>query len=281
MEKNKVSVIMGVYNCEGTVEEAIDSIIKQTYSNWELIICDDASTDNTYNICQEYKAEYPNKIKLIRNKTNKKLAYTLNRCLEYAEGYFIARMDGDDISKETRFEKQVNFLKKNPRIDLVGTAMQRFKNNKYNKNELADIVYCVRNPDKFTLQKTIPFNHATIMTYKYVYNKLNGYTVTKRTERGEDQDLWFRFFYKGFNGANLNEPLYMVRENLAAIERRTFKVRFNTFKTKIFGYKLLNYSFYWYFRAFITLIFKTIIPDKFILLYRKYQKIKFNLLDNN
>ena len=109
-EKMMISIIMGIYNCAETLSDAIDSIIAQTYDNWELIMCDDGSTDNTYNIAQEYKERYPDKIVLLKNEKNMGLNYTLNKCLEVASGEYIARMDGDDISLPTRFEKEIGFL---------------------------------------------------------------------------------------------------------------------------------------------------------------------------
>ena len=271
MDEKKISVIMGVYNCEDTVVDAIESILMQTYSNWELIICDDYSTDNTYEILKQYKIEYPNKIVLLNNKINCKLPYTLNKCLKYSSGNYIARMDGDDISCNNRFEKQIGFLESNPETDLVGTSMQRFDGK-----EVADILYSIQNPDKYTLKKRLPFNHATIMTYKKVYDKLNGYTVSKRTERCEDYDLWFRFFDKGFKGDNLIEPLYYVRENINAIKRRTIKSRFNAYRTTIIGFRLLNYPLHWYIFPTIKMLFKVMVPTKLILIYREYQNIKFS-----
>ena len=122
----KVSIIMGVYNCAETLSESIDSIIVQTYSNWELIICDDCSTDNTYEVMLKYSSEYPDKIKIIKNKINLTLGPTLNRCLNYATGDYIARHDGDDLYINNKLEKQVLFLEKNKEYDLVGTAMDIF-----------------------------------------------------------------------------------------------------------------------------------------------------------
>lgn len=271
MNNDKISIIMGVYNCEDTLGEAIESLLSQTYTDWELIVCDDCSTDSTYAILQDYKRKDPNRIILLKNKKNSKLAYTLNKCLEKATGHYVARMDGDDVSSSDRFEKQVNFLQNNPNIDLVGTAMQRF-----NKDGLADIVVPIQKPDKFSLKNEVPFNHATIMTYKYVYEQLNGYTVSTRTMRSQDYDLWFRFFHNGFQGKNILEPLYYVRENEDAIKRRTFKVRFNAYKTTLIGFKLLNYPLHWYIKPTCTLLIKGIVPVKIVLAYRKYQAYKFN-----
>ena len=93
---------MAIYNCASTLEEAIESILNQTYTNWELIMCDDGSSDNTYAVAKKYADKYADKIILIRNESNKKLPATLNHCLKYVTGEYVARMDGDDISAENR-----------------------------------------------------------------------------------------------------------------------------------------------------------------------------------
>lgn len=268
----KISVIMAIYNCAETLPAAIESIINQTYTNWEFILCDDASTDNTYEIAQSYKLKYPEKIILIRNEENSRLAYSLNHCLQHATGDLVARMDGDDISHPERFEKQVTYLEEHPEFDVVGTAMQRFND----KDGMADIVYPTENPNYFTLKKTVPFHHATIMTYKRVYDTLNGYTVSERTMRGQDYDLWFRFYHAGFNGNNMTDALYMVREDMDAIKRRTFQVRWKTYQTTRYGFKLLNYPKSWLVQAFLITLIKSFTPHLLQYAYRKWQKQKNN-----
>lgn len=267
---DKISIIMGIYNCADTLPLAIDSILAQTYSEWELIMCDDCSTDNTYEIAQGYAEKYPEKIILIKNEENKRLAYTLNHCLECATGEFVARMDGDDISQPERLEKQLRFLKENPQYQLVGTKMQRFSDE-----GLADVVDIEEYPDKYTIIKQSPFNHATILTYKYVYDQLEGYTVEKRTERGQDYDLWFKFFAKGFQGYNIQEPLYLVKEDLGAIKRRTAKSRLLILQTTKIGYKMLGFSRCQYWKAAIKTYIKCLIPSWMMLKYRKKQKNQY------
>ena len=262
-----ISILMGIYNCAPTLREAIDSIIDQTYDNWELILCDDCSTDDTYNIAAEYRDKYPEKIILLQNKTNSRLAFTLNYCLEHATGEFVARMDGDDISAPDRFKKQVAFLKSHPDIVLVGTAMQRFSDD----GSYGAIAYCEEYPDKDTPYKTgLVFNHATIMAYRWVYEELGGYTVSPRTMRGQDRDLWYRFLAAGYKGANIQEPLYLVRENEDAIKRRSSKVRWNSYKTEVIGYSLLHYNFLRYIKPTIGLL-KIFVPANLMLYYRKWQ----------
>ena len=112
-KKPLISVIMGIYNCADTLDEALQSIVRQTYTNWEVILCDDGSKDGTIAVAQSYVDKYPDKFILLKNEKNMGLNYTLNHCLEAVRGQFVARMDGDDISVETRFEKEINFLLEN------------------------------------------------------------------------------------------------------------------------------------------------------------------------
>ncbi len=271
MKKDLISIIMAVYNCAPTLRESIDSILNQTYENWEFIICDDCSTDNTLEIVREYEAKYPDKFKVIQNEVNSKLSFSLNHCLKYAQGEFIARMDGDDISLPERFEKQVKYLREHPDVDLVSTLVQRF-----DKNGLADVINKPEFPDRFTQRRQVAFNHATIMTYKYVYDKCGGYTVSKRTIRAQDYDLWFRFFYHSFKGVNMQEPLYLMREDMNAIKRRTFKVRFNAYRTTVKGFRLLKYPISWYIKPTIVFIVKGLTPNFIAYKYRQHQAKKAN-----
>ena len=105
----KISVIMGIYNCANTLGEALDCIINQTYTNWEVIMCDDYSSDDTVQIAEKYVQKYPGKFLLLKNKENHGLNYTLNKCLKVANGDYIARMDGDDLCAVDRFEKKLRF----------------------------------------------------------------------------------------------------------------------------------------------------------------------------
>lgn len=259
MNKPKVSIIMGIYNCEDTLPAAIDSIVNQTYDNWELVMCDDASTDDTYNVANSYVEKYPDKMVLLRNAENMRLSYSLNKCLEKASGPLIARMDGDDISKEDRLAVQVDYLLNHTEYQVVGTAMQRFDENGYH-----DIMHPKQDPDRMTMRVGTPFFHATIMTYKYVYDKLNGYTVLERTKRAQDHDLWFRFYSVGFSGNNIDKALYYVRDDGNAIRRRTAKGRIESFKTTVYGYKLLGFPKRWLLKPAMLTFIKCLVPYKII-----------------
>ena len=120
---------MGIYNCARTLNEAIDCIIQQSYTNWEVIMCDDCSVDNTIDVAEQYVLKYPDKFVLLKNKKNQGLNYTLNRCLKHATGDYIARMDGDDLCDENRFQREVEVLENNPDIAIVSTDMYFFDEN--------------------------------------------------------------------------------------------------------------------------------------------------------
>ena len=106
----KISIIMGIYNCGKTLDEALKSILDQTYTDWEIVMCDDGSSDNTLEIAEKYQANYPEKVTVLKNEQNMGLNATLNKCLKATKGEYIARQDGDDISLPDRFIKEVKFL---------------------------------------------------------------------------------------------------------------------------------------------------------------------------
>lgn len=203
MKEKLISVLIPTYNVGKYVKEAVESILNQTYSNLELIIVDDASTDNTFDILKEL-AEYDKRIKLFRNSKNSKIVETLNFALTKATGTYIARMDGDDISLPTRIMQQYLFLIENPCIDLVGCQPISIdeKGNELSYHELIvdeKKIYKV-------LSCTSPVLHIWL-TKKSVYEKLNGYRLSPT----EDYDFLLRMKTEGLRFTNLDEFLYKVR----------------------------------------------------------------------
>jgi glycosyltransferase EpsE len=219
-EKYRISVIMGIYNCAPTLAEALDSLLAQTYQSFKVIMCDDGSTDNTMEVAQQYVDRYPGKFILIKNEHNLKLAATLNHCLEYVDTEYVARMDGDDISMPTRFEKQIMFLDENPQFALVSCPMIYFDEN----GDWA-IGTSVTYPGIQQFKKGAPHCHAPAMLRTKTYLSVNGYTANARTERVEDYYLWYKIYRAGMVGANLSEPLYKMRDDKNAFSRRTIRFR--------------------------------------------------------
>lgn len=262
----RISVIMGIYNCENTLKDAIDSILHQNYTYWELILYDDGSTDGTYDIAREYKDRYPDKIGLYHNEQNHKLSYALNKCLQHADGDLIARMDGDDISHPERFEKQVRYLQEHPDIDLVGTQMRKFDETGYHGIQRAPL-----DPKPEMLRGGTPIFHATIMARRNVFDVLGGYTESPMVEGVEDVDLWFRFFEKGFKAATIDETLYDVRMDASALKRRTLRRRIRSIRTRAAGYKRLGFPRRWLIKPACILIAKGLMPQSIKKCYLRHQ----------
>lgn len=224
----KISVLMGIYNCAGTLSEAIDSILCQTCPDWKLILCDDGSADDTYAVAEAYRQKYPDKILLLQNEKNMGLNYTLNHCLRHARGQFIARMDGDDLSLPDRFEKELQALESNPDMAVVSTAMEYF-------DERGTWGTCavIQRPQPADLLRGTPFCHAPCMMRREAICSVGGYTVDDKFLRVEDYDLWVKFYAAGYRGMNLQEPLYRMRDDRNAASRRKFKYRINEARVKI------------------------------------------------
>lgn len=234
----RVSIIMGIYNCAATLPEAIDSILAQTYTGWKLIMCDDGSKDDTYQVAQKYQQKYSDKIILIKNGKNMGLNYTLNHCLKFADTKYIARMDGDDISHPKRFEKEIEFLDTHPEYAIVSTPMIYFdENGEWGRGRGGNV------PSKESIVKGTPHCHAPCMIRKEAFDAVEGYTVDPKFLRMEDYDLWVKMYAAGYRGYNLSEHLYMMRDDRNATNRRAYKYRINEARVKVKAIKLLNLKF--------------------------------------
>lgn len=217
---------MGIYNCADTLLEAIESLLSQTYQDFKVIMCDDASSDNTYEIASQYVERYPGRFILLRNKNNLTLAPTLNRCLEFVDTEYVARMDGDDLCDPTRFEKQIRFLDSHPEFSHVSSAMKYFDESGF-YGETKPLNPIPRNND---FKKGSPYCHAPTMFRKSALDSIGGYTDEARVERIEDYYLWYKMHKAGLQGFNLEEPLYWMRNDRKAFSRRKLKDRYRAFK---------------------------------------------------
>jgi len=231
---------MGIYNCAPTLAEALDSLYAQTFQDFKIILCEDGSTDDTYNVAKSYADKHDN-IVLVRNEKNMGLNYTLNHCLEYADTEYCARMDGDDISLPTRFAKEVEFLDAHPEYAIVTTPMKHF-----DKNGIYRVGKGGFEPKLTDFPKYSPFCHAPCMVRTEAYRAVGGYTVAENLLREEDYHLWIKMYQKGFRGYTLKEPLYMMRDDRNAAKRRTFKARKNEAYVKHLAVKMLGLPFYYH-----------------------------------
>lgn len=237
----KISVLMGIYNCASTLAESIESLLNQTYKDFELVLCDDGSSDETYQEAKKYADQYDNII-LLRNETNRGLNYTLNRCAQVASGEYFARQDGDDLSLPERFEKEVAILAKHPEISLVSSAMTHF-------DEQGDFKI-KRNPEYPQPKDFVsgpPFCHAPCMIRREAFHVVGGYSESERLLRVEDYHLWFKLYAAGFKGYNIPDSLYKMRDDRNAFSRRTWKNRMNEVYVRYLGYRMLKLPVWNYF----------------------------------
>ncbi len=231
----KISVISGAYNIGKcySFQKSMESILSQTFSDFEFIICDDGSEDNTFDLISEY-AKNDTRIKLIKNETNLGLAAALNNCLKIAEGEFIARHDLDDYNAPDRFEKQLDYMEKNPKTALLGTACFLFDENGVWGEESFPLN--VKNND-FLFSS--PYKHGSVMMRKDVLLSAGGYRIAKETYRTEDYDL-FMTLQTFAPGANLCEKLYYFCEDKQTLLRRKYKYRIDEAKVRSRGFKKLG-----------------------------------------
>ncbi|WP_461811499.1 glycosyltransferase family 2 protein [Faecalimonas sp.] len=239
----KISVIMGIYNCAETLQEALDCILNQSYTNWEVIMCDDCSADNTVDVAEKYVIKYPYRFVLLKNRENRGLNYTLNKCLKYATGNYIARMDGDDLCDKDRFMKEVEVLENNSDIAIVSTDMEFF-----DENGIWGRTHTEKLPLKADFLRATPFCHAACMVHRSAYMDVKGYSVSNRLLRVEDYHLWIKMYEKGYKGMNIQECLYSMRDDRNAQGRRKFKYRLNEayvkgYAIKKLGLKKINYVY--------------------------------------
>lgn len=234
----RVSVVMGMYNCADTLRRAIMSILNQTYQDWELILCDDASTDNTYSVALEF-ARQDSRIVLLRNEHNAGCNIVLNRCIEVARGAYIAVMDGDDIALPERIEKEVAVLDAHPEYAIVGSAAIHF-------NEQGDFLVVNKKemPSPMSFVRGIPHVHPSCMVRREALLAIGGYVTDKHMNRVEDYFMMVRLYASGYKGFNLQEPLLRFCDDARSYARRTWRNRLNEVHTYNRSFTLLRLPFY-------------------------------------
>lgn len=239
---------MGIYNCAPTLQDALDSLYAQTYQDFEIILCDDGSKDNTYELALENQKKHPN-IVLLSNPCNMGLNQTLNNCLAVARGEYIARMDGDDICMPDRFKTELCFLEGHPEYAIVSTPMEYFdeKGTFMTGKGRGEI-----KPEHF--KHGSPICHAPCMVRKEAYDKVGGYSVSPKLLRVEDYNLWFKMYAAGYKAYMLEKPYYRMRDDRIAKNRRKWSGRINEHYVMSTGFKMLGLPWYYQLYAFRPLI---------------------------
>ena len=244
MSKDKlVSIIIPVYNAASYLEETINSIQEQTYSNWEAIFIDDCSSDNSYNLIKKYQKE-DKRIKLIKNKTNSGAAVSRNNGINHAEGDYLCFLDADDKWHPEKLEKQINFMQElNCEFSFTG---YQFANEKCNPNGKIVSV-----PDKINYQQALKNTTIWTSTVMFDMNKLSKEDIhMPNIKRGQDTATWWKVLKKIQYAYGLNEVLSYYRrtnDSLSANKltalKRTWNLYRNVEHLNIF-YSM--YCFFWY-----------------------------------
>ena len=228
----KISVIMCVYNTsQDYLNTSINSILNQTFSDFEFIIYNDGSEKNCTEILRSM-AKLDERIVYVESKNNHGLAYGLNECIKIAKGEFIARMDADDYCDLKRFEVQLKELN-DKKLDLIGSNIKLFDSDGVWGEET---FYSILNKNSFLFNS--PMCHPTILGTNKIFNEL--YCDKKYCYRCEDYDFFMKIFAKGYKIGNSSEYLYFFREDDDAISRRKFRYRINEMCVRFIGFKRLH-----------------------------------------
>lgn len=230
-----LTVIMCVYNCpsEQMLTRAVDSVLNQTFRDFEFLICDDGSTNGSRAWLRE-EARRDNRIRLLANEKNEGLAFALNKCLARAKGRYIARQDADDYSLPTRLQLQTDFLDSHKNIAFVGADCFLYDQNG---------VHGERHMPEYPCGKDFlfnsPFVHGSVMFRREVFDRCGLYRTVGKCRKYEDYDLFMRIYAEGLQGANLNRALYAFYSE----EKKNFvsrRMRLDEFLVRKEGFRRLG-----------------------------------------
>ena len=216
-----VSIITPLYNSEKYIAETIESVLAQTYSNWEMIIVDDCSKDNSTKIVEEYQKK-DRRIKLYRNEINKGVSYTRNRAIDLSQGKYIAFLDSDDLWKKEKLEKQIKFMEEK-NVVLSYTAYEKINEDGSKRGE-------VRVPDKLDYEELLKNCLIGFLTAIYRKEELKDFKFIN--SKAEDYIFWLSILKRINYAYGLNEILasYRVLNN----SRSSNKIDIVKFHWKIY-----------------------------------------------
>lgn len=208
--ENLVSIIMPAYNCEDFIAETIESVEKQTYQEWELLIVDDCSTDKTRDIVEAYRKK-DERIILYKNGNNRGAAYSRNRAVKYAKGEFIAFLDSDDLWEKNKLEIQISFMKKNS----CPFSCTYYKKIDETGNETGEIVKSKKELKYKDLLKNCPGNSTVVYNAKEL-----GKFYIPNIKKRNDYVMWLNVIKKAKKVYTLNSCLGCHRIRGGSLSKR-------------------------------------------------------------
>lgn len=257
----KVTVLMSEYNTkENELRSSIESILNQTYKNFELLIIDDCSDKKSSDIIESYK---DSRIKLIHNEKNLGLAESLNKGISLVDTEYIIRMDTDDIAKEDRIEKQMKFAYEHPEYSIIaGNA------NYFNEDGVFRTTRIFGEKCKEDFIKGTPFIHPTMIIKTKDIKSIGGYP---RCRRGQDYAMAMEMYANGYKGYVMKDILIDYRMNTAGYKKKKFKYRLLEARIRWHYFNKLGMKKHYYIYC-IKPILVGLIPKKIL---QNYHKNKF------
>jgi glycosyltransferase involved in cell wall biosynthesis len=216
-----ITVLIPAHNAEATLGQTLDSLCAQTYSDFEVLIVDDASQDDTVAIAQSYAQRLP--LRVLGLPTNHGVAGALNAGLQSIVSPLIARIDADDLAQPTRLEKQATFLAANPHIDVCSSWMELF----YDAPDRANQILAKPADDaaiKTALVQYCAMSHGASLFRKSFFDDVGVFDT--RLDFAEDYDLWCRGALLGKCYANLQETLTLYRQHSAQVGQQKRQLQF-------------------------------------------------------
>lgn len=250
----KVTVVMSVYNGEAHIHEAIGSILGQTMTDWEFLIVDDGSTDDTATILKHY-ASNGCRFKILKNTNNIGLTKSLNRGIKLARGKYIARQDADDKSLPERLEKQVQFLETNADYFLIGTDYEIIDEHS-NIIGKPEIPVPINNHEiKAAINKYNTFVHSFVM-FRNDVSRI-GYFYDTGYKYSQDYELWTRIL-KHHNAYNLPEVLGLIRTWPGMVSKKNMRIQRKyhlRVKKQFFSKHITNMGFWYYLLKDLSVVY--------------------------
>ena len=252
--KPRATVIMGAFNCAHTVDEAIASVISQSFQDWELVVCDDGSRDQTLSKLKDW-ARRDTRVRVIRNMENRGLSETLDACIAASRADLLIRQDADDVSLPGRFERLIMAMDQNPEASVIGTWVTCFDG----KVDLG-LIRTRPAPTKRDLVDGTVFFHPSCIMRKAAVLSVGGYGRHPWLRRSKDYYLWFRLYAAGMHGLNIQASLYRFREDSAAWRRRSLSARWMESRVRWEGFRLIRVPIWKRPMAFMPLL-KCLVPS--------------------
>ena len=222
----KVSVVMPAYNCEATLQESVESVLRQTAENWELLILDDSSRDGTFKLMRRL-AELDSRIRIFRNDRNMGVGRTRNRGVGLAEGDWIAFLDSDDLWTQDKLEKQLSLLASFPGTGLFYTG------SSFIRSDGTPMDYILHVPETLDRKKLLKQNLISCSSVLAEKKLLEKYPMPAGAGMHEDFAVWLRILEESSPARGLDEPLLIYRRSASSKSGNKWKaakMNWNTYR---------------------------------------------------